>query len=106
MFFLLTILALGCLALLSARAQESLPDLEIEHLSDKTTLVNDFETHTWVGKNGIIIKQGAAILIANEIRLDETTRHVVADGMVSLQAENFYWTGDHLEYNFTTKEMG
>jgi hypothetical protein len=49
MFFLLTILALGCLALVSVRAAEPVvEDLVIEPLSDKTRLVNDFETHTLV----------------------------------------------------------
>src|SRR5436305_885225 len=99
MFFLLTILALGSLSLLSARADDSpQPPLEIDPLSDKSTLINDFETHTWSGSNGVIIKQGSAILIADEVRLDENTRHVIADGMVTLQTEKLYWTGEHLEY--------
>jgi LPS-assembly protein len=106
MFFLLSILALGGLAVLSARAQEKLPDLEIEHLSDKTTLVNDFEKHTWVGKNGVLVKQGTSILLADNIWLDEATRQVVAEGAVTLQRDNFYWTGDRLEYNFITREIG
>jgi LPS-assembly protein len=107
MFFLLTILALGSLALLSARADDApQPPLEIDPLSDQSTLVNDFESHTWVGRNGVIIKQGSAILIADEVRLDENTRQVVADGAVTLQTEKLYWTGAHLEYNFTTRELG
>src|SRR5689334_8654267 len=98
MLFLLTILALGFLALLSARAEDTpQPPLEIDQLSEKSTLVNDFQTHTWVGSNGIVIKQGSAILIANEVRLDENTRQVTADGMVTLQTEKLYWTGEHLE---------
>jgi lipopolysaccharide assembly outer membrane protein LptD (OstA) len=107
MFFLLTILALGSFALLSARADETpMPDLEIDPLSEKTTLVNDFQTHTWAGSNGVIIKQGSSILIANEVHLDENTREVTADGMVTLQTDKVYWTGEHLEYNFRTRELG
>jgi LPS-assembly protein len=107
MFFLLTILALGCLALVSARAAEPVvQDLVIEPLSDKTRLVNDFETHTWIGSNGVVVRQGDAVLTADNISLDETGRHVVADGNVTLQGQNLFWIGDFLEYNFNTREIG
>ena len=88
MFFLLTILALGCLALVSSRAADPVvQDLVIEPLSDKTRLVNDFETHTWIGSNGVVVRQGDAVLTADNISLDETARHVVADGNVTLQGQ-------------------
>jgi LPS-assembly protein len=107
MFFLLTILALGSLALWSARADDStLPDLEVESLSNDSKVEFDFQTHTWSGSNGIIARQGSTILIANEAHGDETTRHVIADGMITLQAPGLFWTGDHLEYNFKTGEIG
>src|SRR4051812_12683330 len=107
MFFLLTILALGCLALVSVRAAEPvIQDLVIEPLSDKTRLLNDFETHTWIGSNGVVVRQGDAVLTADNITLDETARHVVADGNVTLQGEKLFWVGDFLEYNFNTREIG
>lgn len=113
MFFLRTILTLGSLALLgerSVRAAEpappAQPELIIENLSEETKLVNDFQSRTWVGSNGIIIRQGDTILIANEVRVDEVTRQAVAEGMVTLQSGALFWTGEHLEYNFNTREIG
>src|SRR2546423_1318567 len=107
MFFVLTILALGSLAVWSARADEpTLPDLEIESLSNDSAVTFDFQTHTWEGHNGIIARQGSTILIANEAHGDEVTRHVVADGMVTLQSQALFWAGDHLEYNFKSGQIG
>ena len=107
MLSLRTILTLGGLALVSARGEEpALQDLEIEALSDKTSLIQDFQSHTWVGSNGVVIRQGNAVLIADEISLDETTRQVIANGNVVLQSDKLFWVGDLLEYNFKTREIG
>ncbi len=108
MFFLLLILLLGTMTLANVtRAQDlSGGDLEVESLSDRSVLENAFESKTWHGRNGIMVKQGDTILVANEVRVDEVTRQVVADGMVTLQSGPLYWTGEHLEYNFNTRQIG
>src|SRR3954463_16619791 len=107
MFFRLTIFAMGSFALCSARADDPAtpPDLEVESLSNESSIIYDFQAHTWVGSHGIIARQGSTVLIANEARGDDNTHQVVADGMVSLQAPNLYWTGDHLEFNFNTHQI-
>lgn len=108
MFFLLLILALLSMALFqSARAQEApASDLIVESLSTESDVDFDFVARTAVGKKGIIVKQGGMILVANEGRVNLATREVVADGNVTLQGENLYWIGDHLEFNFNTKTIG
>src|SRR5688500_15077246 len=106
MVFLVTIFALVFLALVSARAQESLPNLEIDSLTDATTIVHNFENETLIGSNGVMIKQGSSILLANDVFVDETTRQVIAKGALTWQSDNLYWTGEHLEYNFITREIG
>lgn len=108
MYLLLLLLGALCAACWNvARGQETAQqDLEAEHLNENSRLVQDFQSKTWVGSGGIIVRQGSTVLIANNVSLDETTRKVVADGLVSLQGDGIYWTGDHLEFNFTTKEIG
>src|SRR4051812_8907787 len=100
MHFLLIILALCALwTTRSARAQTAEPspatsktpdgqDIEAESLSgDSDPLEYDMTTRTWVGKNGVIVRQGKTILVGNEVRVDQTSGLVVADGMVTLQKE-------------------
>jgi lipopolysaccharide assembly outer membrane protein LptD (OstA) len=109
MIFSRLLFAVGGLAALIAPvfAQDAAaPPLEVESLSDQSELENDFASKTWVGRKGIIVKQGSTILVADEVRVDEATRKVVAEGMVSLQGDGVFWTGDHLEYDFTTREIG
>lgn len=109
MFFSRTIFALGGLAALlaPARAQNaSSAPLEVESLTNDSVLENDFANKTWIGHKGILVKQGSTLLTADEVRVDENTRQIVADGMVVLQSQGLYWTGQHLEYNFTTQQIG
>lgn len=94
-------------AVLAADAQQApvAEDLLIENLDEKGDLSGDLQNRTWVGSRGVIVKYGQTVLIANELMLNETTGEIVADGMVTLQGEGMYWTGDHLEYNFKTREI-
>src|SRR5688500_858331 len=108
MYFLLLILAVLSMALFrNARAQEApASDLIVESLTDETDVDFDFVARTAVGKNGIVVKQGNVILIADEGRVNLDTREVEAHGNVTLHGENLYWKGDHLQYNFNSKTIG
>jgi len=119
MYLLLIILALGALwSNRSARAQSTetppatpkvandIQELEAESLSgDSDPLEYDLQSKTWVGRKGVIVRQGTTILVGNEVHVDQSTGIVVADGMVTLQKPSVYWTGEHLEYNFNTHEI-
>jgi LPS-assembly protein len=101
---LLLIAGLGALAF-NAGAQEA-REVEVQSLSDDSQSVYDFASHTWSAKKGVIVTQGAITLVADEARGSELTGQVVAEGNVVLRSGEFYWKGDHLEYNFNTHEIG
>lgn len=93
-------------ALFSARGQEApVQELQIENLDEHGDVVGDLQSRVWTGSKGVLVRYGETVLIANKLTLNEATGEIVADGMVSLQGEGMYWTGEHLEYNYKTREI-
>jgi len=64
----------------------------------------DFGSDTAIGTN-IFIKYGNATLMADRATLNWRTDEVVADGHVRIESGGMIWAGEHMYYNFKTRQM-
>ena len=60
---------------------------------------------TIVGTNGIFVKRGDATLSADVASVNQQTGEVVADGNVHIQQGDQIWVGEHIRYNFKTRQL-
>ncbi|HXT40292.1 MAG TPA: LPS assembly protein LptD [Candidatus Angelobacter sp.] len=91
--------------LLSEAAEEKTGDpetIDIEAVKPGEIEYN-YEKGVCVITNDFVIRYKGAVLSAQSARLDET--NVVAEGAVHLQYDNQVWRGEHVQYNFFTREM-
>ena len=58
-----------------------------------------------VGTDGVYVKYGATILIADSATVNQQTHDVVADGNVRIQTGEQIWVGEHITYNMNTHIM-
>jgi LPS-assembly protein len=65
----------------------------------------DSATGTATGTNGIFVQYGAAVLTADTASINTKTGEVQADGNVRIESGGQLWVGDHIHYNFKTKQM-
>ena len=65
----------------------------------------DAPTGEVVWTNGIFVQNANAVLTADNARVNTKTSVVQADGHVRIQSGGQLWTGEHITYNFKTKEM-
>jgi len=59
----------------------------------------------YTGTNGIYIKYGETVLMADTAVLNRKTGDVVADGQVRIQTGAQVWVGEHITYNMNTHLM-
>lgn len=100
---ILSLLFLACAAV-AGRAQE-LPALRVEALGPEGSLDYDPRSHSWTATNGVVVHYGNAVLTAQRGSANELTGEVIADGDVRLQRDEMVWVGEHLRYNFLTRQM-
>jgi LPS-assembly protein len=93
---------------LTAPGQESLP-LEVCALNEilPGTKIGSLhmEGDTAVGTNGVFVKYGTASLMADCATANMKTGEVTADGHVRIQQDDQVWAGEHIRYNFKTRQM-
>ena len=65
----------------------------------------DAKTGTVTYSNGIFVSDGNAVLTANSAAVNTKTGDVNADGNVRIEAGDQLWVGEHISYNFKTKQM-
>ena len=87
----------------SVRAQESV--IEIEKLRPDSGAVYNLRDRTVTVTNGAIIKYPGTVLTAETVFANELTGEVVADGQVRIYTNNVVWAGEHIVYNFKTRQM-
>ena len=94
----------------SAAAQEA-TQLEIMPLSAmlpgtvEGPLEYDPTTKRWSGTNGVFVRYGSTVLTANAVSVDTTNSQVEADGNVRIESGSEIWVGEHINYNFKTKQI-
>jgi lipopolysaccharide assembly outer membrane protein LptD (OstA) len=91
-----------------ARAQEP-PSWEMWALNQITPGVPtgsvDIVGDTATGTNGICVKYGESVLMADSASVNRQTGEAVADGNVRIEEGGLIWTGEHIRYNFITHQM-
>jgi LPS-assembly protein len=98
-------LALCALGLPMTLEAQQRPGLEMEALNDKGWAEFNFQTGLGVGTNGMLVRYGSAFLTADQVSLNQQTGDVVADGNVHIQSEEQIWAGEHIRYNFITRQI-
>ena len=88
---------------LAAAAQQELP-LHVEKASADSWLEMDREGIVTV-TNGVIVTYGGAILVAERVTANLRTYNVEAFGRVRIQRDEQIWAGEHIQYNFKTREI-
>jgi hypothetical protein len=57
------------------------------------------------GTNGICVKYGETVLMADSASVNRQTGETVADGNVRIEEGDQIWVGEHIRYNFMTHQM-
>jgi LPS-assembly protein len=78
---------------------------EIKALSPEGTVDYDLRHDVASATNGISVRYGNAVLVAQRATVERQTGWVVADGAVRIESEGQLWVGEHLSYNFFTRQM-
>ena len=107
---ILTFACLPLALLVAARAQPQ-PALEVEALNAivpsaaEGTVVFDFDKRVASGTNGVFVRYGDTVLTADRVTVNQQTGDAVADGRVRIQHDAQIWAGEHVHYNFNTRQM-
>jgi LPS-assembly protein len=59
----------------------------------------------FTGTNGVYVKYGDTVLTADTVSLNQQTGAVLADGNVRIEMGDQIWIGEHITYNFKTRQM-
>ena len=65
----------------------------------------DPATRLWSGTNGVYVKYGKVTMTADAAVVSLQTGEAVADGHVRIESGDGLWVGDHITYNFKTRQM-
>ena len=103
--FTICALALSTLALPWGLFAQQEPGLEIQALSGEGQAEYDFTTGLATATNGVLVKYGGGVLTADKVTADPESGAVVADGSVRIQRDDQIWVGEHIRYNFKTRQM-
>ena len=98
-------LALCVPALPGALRAQQQPGWEIEALNEQGWAEFNFQTGLGSGTNGVLVRYGNAFLTADQVSVNQQSGEVVADGTVRIQSEDQLWAGEHIRYNFKTRQM-
>jgi len=69
------------------------------------SLEYDFTTDVVTATNGVLIKHSGVVLTAERVTVNRRTSEAEADGRVRIQREDQIWAGEHIRYNFKTRQM-
>jgi len=65
----------------------------------------DMATGSATGTNGVFVRYGNAVLTADNASVNTRTGDVQADGHVRIESGDQLWVGDHIFYNFKSRQM-
>jgi LPS-assembly protein len=85
-------------------AQER-PEFEIEPTSGEQGWIEYQLDGLIRATNGVYVRYGNAVLLADQIVFNPQTAEVSADGKVRIQQEGQIWVAEHALYNFETHQM-
>jgi LPS-assembly protein len=77
--------------------------------SKKELIAGDgiYDLNTGIGTftNEVLVMYQGAVLTADRATVDKESGEVVADGHVHIQQDNQIWIGEHMRYNYKTRQM-
>lgn len=76
----------------------------IKSLSDEGLFDYSFQTGVARGTN-LLVMYGGAVLTADTVTINQESGEAAADGRVRIQRDEQLWAGDHIRYNFKTRQM-
>src|SRR6266702_73139 len=97
--------ALHALALPLTICAQQQPAWEIQGITAESGVVYDYQTGLAIATNGVLVRYGEAILTADMLTLDQASGEAIADGAVRIQQDEQLWAGEHIRYNFKTRQM-
>ena len=67
----------------------------------------DYDATTGIatGTNGVYVHYGSSVLTADTVAVNVKSGEAQADGHVRIESGDQLWVGDHISYNFKTKQM-
>lgn len=91
----------------NARTNQAPPPQEwvITNLTERGWVEYNYLTHLATATNGVLVKYGGAFLLADRVTADLESGEVIADGMVRIERDDQIWAGEHIRYNFNTRQM-
>jgi hypothetical protein len=95
----------------SASAQDDAGDVVIKQLSEVLpgTVQGDisFADGIAYGTNGVYVdyQNGAVVVTADSAMVNTKTGDVEADGHVRIESTDMLWVGEHIRYNYKTRQM-
>lgn len=88
------------------RAQPTNSAIEIRSLQGGNSgVIYDMRTGTATGTNGIFINYNGSVLTADTVSVNQRSGEAEADGNVHIQQGDQIWVGQHMRYNFQTREI-
>ncbi|MCX6890386.1 MAG: putative LPS assembly protein LptD [Verrucomicrobia bacterium] len=101
----IVVLVLWALAFPGALCAQQRLDLELEALTDQSWVEYDYSTGLGTGTNGVLIRYGDTVLTADRVSVNRALEQVTAEGAVRIQHGEQIWVGEHIRYNFKTRQM-
>ena len=98
-------LALCVMALPGTLRAQQRPGWELEALNEQGWVEFNVQTGMGSGTNGVLVRYGSAFVTADQVSVNQQSGEVVADGNVHIQSEDQLWAGEHIRYNFKTRQM-
>jgi LPS-assembly protein len=98
-------LALCVLALPGTLWAQERPGWELEALNEQGWVEFNVQTGLGYGTNGVLVRYGSAFLTADQVSVNQQSGEAVADGDVHIQSEDQLWAGEHIRYNFKSRQM-
>jgi LPS-assembly protein len=68
-------------------------------------VVYDMASGTAHGTNGVFVKYGDTVLTADSVSMNSQSGETMADGHVRIMMGDQLWVGEHINYNFKTRQM-
>ncbi len=102
---ILILFGLVCCVFSAAAEATNESEWIIEALSPEGWFDYDPATGIARGTNGLVVKYGGAVLIAERVSVNQQIGEAQAEGRVRVLREDQVWVSEHLRYNFKTRQM-